>query len=68
MGKVAAYHTHFFLYHCGSVLIKENLPSVLLRLKQLATDMVVLPRGRLPFKEVDGKCIVLSDCVSSKCY
>lgn len=66
-GKVAGYHTHFSLYHCGSDLIKDNVPSVLLKLKQVTTAMVDLPRGTTPFKEADERCIALSDCASSKC-
>lgn len=43
------------------------MPSVLLKLKQVTTAMVDLPRGTTPFKEADERCIALSDCASSKC-
>ena len=64
-GEVAGYHTRFSLYHCGSDLIKENLPGVLLRLKQVTPDTVVITSGKLSSKEADGNRIAFSDCVFS---
>ena len=64
-GEVAGHHTHFSLYRCDSDLIKENLPGVVLRLKQVTLDTVVITSGKLSSKEADANRIAFSDCVFS---
>jgi hypothetical protein len=51
LGEVMGHHIPFSIYHCGcELIIKENLSSLLLRLKQVTADMVVITSGKSPSK------------------